>query len=342
MRTRIAIAILLASVILPALPLLLRQVRRAEELRPLPWSARRERMMGDFYRSAVRIDREMPRDEPLAIVLGSRKDPDYDAALFFDYYVYPRRTRIYENLGAYRASPGDPDRPRRIVHIDTARSTAARVMSYEEIREEEMAGAPIVRGATLSGGGNASFFVPIIVSLDGPPPDSYTTEGILEADRDATVTMTFLPSRERKEIALRAGERRAFHDVVHQCFGRMDAGWLEVQATAPVRAAFWFVNRGAGKASPLPLLGAPVKPPLSLRGSGKLWLLNPGDGDVEARVNGAPQHLGPRALVSLPAAPENAIEATGPLYAFLSERQPDGDTRFVWPLAPQRSKGHNP
>jgi hypothetical protein len=331
MRPRIAIAILFASVLVPALPRLVREVRMAEELRPLSWMARRERLNGDFYRSTIRLDRELPRDEPLAIVLGPETGPDFDSALFFDYYVYPRRTRIYKGLGDYRANILDPHRPRRIVHIDTARSAMARVMSYEEIREEEMIGAPVVREVSLTGDGHTSFFAPIAASLDGPPPDSYTTEGVIEAVRDTVVAITFYPSRERKEIALRAGQRRAFHDLVYECFRRMDSGWLGVEATTPVRAAFWFVNRGTKTASPLPLVGAPLVPPLTLRGSGKLWLLNASDADIEARVNGTPQHLGPRALLSLPSARENTIHAGAPLYAYLSERQADGDTRFIWP-----------
>lgn len=326
-----ALAVLLASLVIPTLPRLVRDVRQANELRPLAWRARRERLFGDFYRSGMRIDAEVPRDEPLGIVLGSDLGADRDAALFFDYYVYPRRTRIFDSLAVYRGRIGDPELPKRIVHIDTIRSPEARIMTYEAIRAEEMTGRPIVRGVALSGPGITSFFVPLAVSVDGPPPDSYTTEGVIEAERETTVVMTFNPSLQRKEIALKAGERRSFLDVVHQCFGRMDAGWLQVQATSPVRAAFWFVNRGIQSAEPLPLLGAPMNPPLVLKGKGKVWLLNVGGGDVEARVNGAPLRLGPRALISMPAAAENRIEASGPLYAFLSERQPNGETRFVWP-----------
>ena len=327
-----AIALLFASVLIPTLPRLARLVRQANELRPLSRTARRERLFGDFYRSAMRVDAAIPKSERLAIVLGADFGGDLDTALFFNYFVYPRRTRIFSSLADYRANIRDPQLPKRIVHIDTLRSPEARIMSYEAIRAEEMIGRPVVRDVALSGAGVGSFFVPIAVSLDGPPPDSYTTEAILEADRDTVVVLSFHPMQLRKEIPLKAGERRSFHDVVYECFGRMDAGWLEVESRgAPVRAAFWFVNRGANAAAPLPLLDAPMKPPLVLKGKGKVWLLNATAGDVEATVNGTPQHLGPRALISLPAAAENRIEASGPLYAFLSDYQPGGETRFVWP-----------
>ncbi|HKO54452.1 MAG TPA: hypothetical protein VJ276_01160 [Thermoanaerobaculia bacterium] len=318
MLRRIVLAILLASAVVPTLPRLLTEVRYAHELRALTPEQRRERMMGAFYVSTRRLDRDLPGEEPLALII--RQPSDLDSAIFFNYYVYPRRTRVYRTLGEY-AMDRSPSRPRTIIAI----GGDARRTSYEELRAERITDS--VALAALPAEARQSFLIPMAVSLDGPPPDTYTTEATLFADREARVTITFYPSRATSELTLRAGETRRIRDLVYEQFRRMDAGWAEVRATAPIRASFFFVNRGAGVFAPLP----PFTPArrFTLEGGGKLWLVNPSDRQVVARVNGEARPLAPRVLISMPAA--RSVEADAPIYAFLSERQPDGNTRFVWP-----------
>src|ERR1051325_7825152 len=131
MLRRIVLAVLLASAIVVTLPRLWREARYTHEMRGLTLEQRRERMMGSFYASIRRVDRELPREEPLALVL--RRPADLDLAIFFNYYTYPRRTHIYHSLGDY-AIDTSPKRPKTIIRI----ADEVRVASYEELRAERI------------------------------------------------------------------------------------------------------------------------------------------------------------------------------------------------------------
>ena len=124
----------------------------------------------------------------------------------------------------------------------------------------------------------------------------------------------------------------SWYDLVFQQFGVMETGWLEVQSSAPVRAAFAFVNRGRADVVSLPLDLHPGIFAGNLPGHDtKLWLLNPTDRPIAATVGSKPILLQPRQLVArVQQGPLPPIQAQG-VFAFLSTRDDAGRTRFLWP-----------
>src|SRR5258708_35647091 len=110
--SRLLLALVLLSAIAASMKPLIEIVRTVSVMRAVPRGARRERLMGPFYASMLRIAREIPPNERLA--LFPLRPEHYDAALFFDYYVYPHPTRIYRDVAAYRA---DRNAPATIIQI---------------------------------------------------------------------------------------------------------------------------------------------------------------------------------------------------------------------------------
>lgn len=309
-------------------PDLTRQTRRAVELRPLSADERRARVIGPLY-SSVRKIVDSTR-EPLAIVTTTRAD--LDAALFFAYYAFPRVVRIYGSIDTYRM---DPKKPGTTVHIDLARSPEARIVPYEQIRAAVIGSNHIVYAPSAADDTSTSFIVPIVSSGDGPAPDLYTTEAAIANDgaAPARLDVTIHPSGRRATIELGPRERRTWTDFVWQTFRSMEVGWLEVRSDHPVRARFWFVNRGRRDADVLRPATWFRSASLNVPVRGRLWVLNPHDRPLRVRLNEGEHTLPPRALIPLEWVGGADASADAEWYAFVTWRDAEGNTHFEWPEA---------
>ena len=300
MTRRLLLSLLLLTSIAATLPGLVARLREAAALRKLPMHARRERLMGELYRGVERVRAEVPAGERLAIaVIGTA---DNDESLFFNYYLYPHPTHTYPGLDLYR---GDPKRPKTLISL----RGAPHVATYAELRA--LGVTPVLRAVPLGAEARTRFVVPLVAAIDGIPPDAYSTEGGLEGR--GSVTLTLYPAGVSKTIVING--KQTFSDLVWQCFGRMDTGWLDVRSDVPLRAAFWFVNRGRGVVAELPLLDGPPSTPMRLAppNGAKVWLLN----------------FETKSLTSQPAS--GPFVAPPNVYPFASEKLADGNTRFTWP-----------
>jgi hypothetical protein len=317
---RLFLAALFLSVAAFTLPHLIEIGRRAASLAPLTREQRRDRILGDFYRAAVRLRSTVPANEPIAIV--ARDWVESSDAMFLIGELYPHAARIYPTRASYAVA--DPSRrPRVLVSV----RGAPHVTTYAAIRAEDLSGTPIVRDMRLPADARREFIIPIAISLDGVPPAAYVVEGLLESEGEAHVILTLQPAGVARTLTIRG--RHTFYDLVYQCFGRMDIGWIAVTSDAPIRAAFWFVNRGARSAEPIRLVAAPLAAPTrfpSLPRS-KLWLINFSETPALVRVDARQIVVGPRALLST----ESGSVVRGPVYAFLSFEDADRITRFKWP-----------
>jgi hypothetical protein len=280
--------------------------------------------MGAFYPSILSVLNATPPSEPLALI--TRRGESGDPALFFDYYAYPRHTRIYPDVALYGV---DAKRPATVVAIT---EEEAALSTYSTLRLEEMRrSGRIVRHPPLRPAGT-HFVVPMTISIDGVLPAVYTTEAVLAADRPAEVTLTFRPAGIVKRLTL---EREiAFVDLVYELFGRLDRGWLEVSSNEPLRASFWLVNRGTGTASELALVTTTPRNPLHVPSGKELWLVNLAPVAAGLRINGQVAFLlpyeSPSRNYTCPCEVLVVNEGAS-VYAFGAEKLPNGGTRFSWP-----------
>jgi hypothetical protein len=281
---RLLFFVVLACAAGSSLPRLVTLLREARELRPLRYKARRDHTLGAFYASV----KNLGGDEPLALISPNAND---DAAIFANYYLYPRRTMIFRGIDDYRANTGNPKRPASIVR---AGATLERT-TYAALRDEALRGQPRLTPNLQLSSPMQRFTLPVAVSTDGPPPDRYITEGAMaNGGAPARVTLTFEPFGLVKSIDLAPNERREFYDFVYQTFGVLEQGWVRVEATQPVSAAFAFVDRGRGDVSPIPLVTAPAQlAPERIPAGAKVWTA----GD----------------------------------FTFASTRDANGRTHFIWP-----------
>jgi hypothetical protein len=312
-------AVLLASVIVPALPRFAELLRLAWKLKPLSMHARREAFLGDFYRGVEQLQREVPPDERLALISAAPAD-----SLFVNYYLYPHPTRTYQNRWAY-AHTDPKKRPQRIVQIDGG---VPRIVTYAQMRDAELRHHRVVRIDQLPPRMLTSFAIPIVTSTDGPPADSYTIEGALSSDDDAHVVLTMQPAGIVHETTLRGTQ--TFYDLVYECFGRMEfAAWVHVSSDRPIRAAFWLVNRRAKTAAALRLVDGPIQRPAAfpVSSTSTLWLVNLSDDPALVHVGPGDALILPRTLAGVNA---NGT-VSGKVYAFLATKLPNGDTHFTWP-----------
>jgi hypothetical protein len=326
----VVLAALFATALWSSVPRVIHASREAIERWPLSYEQRREQALGAFYESVQRIRVELPPDETVGISLRDSR-LDAGAAVFANYYLYPHPTRFYESLDQYRARVlDDPTQPTTLVRIDTERTAEARLMTYLGVRQEEVAEAPVVRDPKPSAEAHRELIVPFAVAIDGQPGNTYLTEGVLVSDVDTVVTLTFFPGSVSKTFALRAHEPLILRDAVYTIVSRLDAGWLRVAAPVPIRAAFWFVNRGRRHAVPLPLFEKLPPSPQRVAGGEKLWILNPADRAIDVDVSGKPQHVEPHALATLGPTPQVSIASSQPFLAF-SARKENGREIFQWP-----------
>lgn len=321
-----ALAVVVLSLAWTTVPRLTELTRQAAGLAGLSAEERRERLFGPFHASAKRIDEVIPKDEPLALVLGQPSDSG--AALFFNYYVFPRLTRLYFGLEPYRL---DPKGPRRIVRIDGRRSAVGRLMPYDAVRAEEIGRDQVVREFVF-GEPARNFVVPIVSSGDGPAPDTYTTEGVLlnAGDANAHVTLRINPSGREARIELQPGERRVWNDVVYQLFGALDVGWMQIHSDQPVLASFYFVSRPSRDADRLQFARFFEQARIDVPAGGRLWVLNPHDRELPVRLNGGEHQLPPRSLIPLVWVGGAELVAQDQWYAFVSWRDRGGKTYFQW------------
>jgi len=324
---RVAGALLFLSLAATTLPRLVALVNNARILLPLRYDARREKQMGPWYASVQALRRALPANEPVALVTTPR---DVDAAVFANYYLYPIRSRLFRGRNDYRNSANDPALPKTIVAVSADR--VART-TYDDLRDRDLrAGHRVVTTPQLSEP-SMSFILPIAASLDGPAPETFVIEATIVNPNPAAaeVRATFWPKGLVKTVTIAPGATAVYYDFVHQLFEVTDRGWMRIESSQPLRAAFYFANRGHGDATLLPkvtgaatdIAAAPV-----YRDT-KLFVLNPNDTLVTAMVSGNPVPLAPHAFVSWPVT--NVPTVSGNVYAYVATRQLNGRTDFLWP-----------
>lgn len=330
MRTlrHVVCALLFLSLAATTLPRLVALAGNARALIHLPYEARRARQMGPWFVTIETLRRALPRGEPIALIAEPR---DVDAAIFANYYLYPIRTRLFVGRNNYRNTAPDPTRPTTIVAVTTERVERT---AYDVLRDRDLrAGRRVVATPQLSDP-LTDFILPIAASLDGPAPETFVIEATMtnQNPRPAEVRVTFWPKGTFRTLTIAPGATASYYDFVHQLFGIMDSGWMRVSSSAPLRAAFYFANRGRGDATLLPnaTRGATLIFPFQLHRDSKLFLLNPYDIPTVATVGSKAIPLMPHDLVVRPIASIPSI--SGDAYAFVTTRELNGKTDFFWPV----------
>ena len=336
---RVLCALLFLSLAATTLPRLAARTREALTLLPLPYESRRDRQMGAWYSSVQSLRKTLPTKEPVALVLGIR---DTEAAIFANYYLYPIRTRLFAGRNDYRDAAPDMTRPKTIVAVT---SEKVEKTSYEVLRDRDLrAGHRVVTAPELSEPAT-SFVLPIAASLDGAAPETFVIEATLadqngpafsnalmdRLPRTNEVRITFWPKGESRTLRLEAGDTVSFYDLVYQLLGVMESGWIQVESRLPLRAAFYFVNRGRADATRLPNVQrfATRVAPAPLHRDAKLFLLNPGDSIAMTTVGAETIPIMPHAIVTKPISTIPAV--SGNVYAFVTTRELNGKTDFYWP-----------
>jgi hypothetical protein len=113
----------------------------------------------------------------------------------------------------------------------------------------------------------------------------------------------------------------------------MEVGWLDVRSDQPVRARFWFVNRGRRDADLLRLATLFRSASLNVPVRGRLWVLNPHDRELRVQLNEGRHTLPARAVIPLEWVGGANASAADEWYAFVTWRDAEGNTRFEWPEA---------
>jgi len=324
---RVAGALLFLSLAATTLPRLVAIVDNARTLMPLPYEARRERQMGPWYASVEKLRRELPTNEPVALVASPQ---DIDAAVFANYYLHPIRTRLFPGRNSYRNATPDPTRPKTIVAVSGARAERT---TYDELRDRDLrAGHRVVASPKLSEPSN-TFIVPLAASLEGPSPETFLIEATFANPHPTPVEVrvTFWPNGIVRTAMIAPGATVTYYDFLYQLFGVRDRGWMRIVSSQPVRAAFYFANRGRGDATELPNA---IKPgtaivPAPLHRDTKLFIINPNDTPAPVVISGESIPLDPHAFISRPI---NALPTvSGNVYAFVTTRELNGRTDFLWP-----------
>jgi hypothetical protein len=324
--TRIAAALLFVSLAASTLTRLVAIVNNARTLLPLTYEARRERQMGSLYASIEKLRRELPKKEQVALIAPPR---DLDAAVFASYYLYPIRTRLFAGRNAYRNAAPDPTRPNVIVAVNAPHAERT---EYDILRDRDLrAGHRVVTMPQLSEP-MSTFVLPLAASVDGPSPDTFLIEATLANPNaaPAEVRVTFWPKGVVRTVTIPAHSTAAYYDFVYQLFAIMSSGWMRVESSQPLRGAFYFVNRGRGDATLLPNVNeATAIAPGALYRDTKLFLINPKDTRATAILNGESIPLDPHAFISRPI--ESLPVVSGDVYAFVTTRELNGRTNFLWP-----------
>jgi hypothetical protein len=323
----IACGLLFLSLAATTLPRLIAMVNTARTLLPLTYSARRERLMGPWYSSVKAFRGQLPASESVALITGPH---DRDAAVFASYYLYPIRTRIFVGRNEYRNATPDPTRPKTIATVTWQRVERT---SYDALRDRDLRAGPRVVSEPSLSQPASTFVLPIAASLEGPAPETFVIEATLAnpSQTAATVRMTFWPKGIGRTMAVPARATLSYYDFVHQLFGMTDRGWMRIDSSQPLRAAFYFANRGRHDATLLPNVtgSATAIAAAPLRRDTKLFIVNPSDGRASVVVAGETIPLDPHAFIvkSITALPP----VSGDVYAFVTTRELNGRTDFLWP-----------
>lgn len=325
--TRLACALLFLSLATPTIPRLAALVSTARTFLPLSWDERRERQMGPWYTSIEALRRQLPPSEPVALIA---RHHDTDSAVFANYYLFPIRTRLFSGRNDYRNAAPDPTRPKTIVVVTSDRVERA---AYDAVRDSDLrAGHRVVSMPQLSEP-ETTFVLPIAASLDGPAPETFVIEATLanSGSAPAEVRATFWPAGEIRTITVAPGAIVNYYDLVHQLFGVLARGWMRIDSSQPLRAAFYFANRGHGDATLLPNVTGPATsvPEAPLYRDSKLFVLNPTDAPATAMLDGESIPITPHAFVERPIA--RVPRVSGNVYLFLTTRELNGRTDFLWP-----------
>ena len=271
------------------------------------------------------LEKVVPPGVPLALV--ARSQTDIEAAVLLNYYLYPRRTKLYTDPAQYHA---DANAPKTIARVDTVRGI--RLLTYPELRNDWIGSEYVTAKLEPSPEPAGEFLVPLVASIDGAGPDSFTTEAVIEnpSDQPVTVRLQFFPTRTTETVQLGPRERRTWNDLLYQLFDLSDRGWLRLQSDAPVHAGFWFVNRGRKQsvalAFPAPVAEATFDAPSDSR----LWFVNPHDRKLTVTVNGQSTTVDPLAWGSVTAAGATVVVPERPIVIFLSSPDAEGKTAFRW------------
>jgi hypothetical protein len=324
--TRIAAALLFLSLLAPTLPRLIAIVNNALTLLPLSYEARRERQMGPWFASIEKLRRELPKNEKVALIAPPR---DLDSAVFASYYLYPIRTQLFAGRNAYRNATPDPARPKLIVAVNGAHAERT---EYDVLRDRDLRGGHRVVTTPQLSDPMTSFTLPLASSVDGPSPDTFLIEGTLANPNaaPAAIRATFWPKGLVRTITIPAHGTTAYYDVVYQLFGTMSIGWMRIESSLPLRGAFYFANRGRGDATLLPnATEATAIAPGPLYRDTKLFIINPKETRATAILNGESISFDPHAFMSKPI--ESLPVVSGDVYAFVTTRELNGRTDFLWP-----------
>jgi hypothetical protein len=336
---RVVCALLLLSLAATTLPRLLMLAHDAWTLLPLSYEARRERQMGPWYSSIQSLRRTLPKKEPVALIAARRES---DAGIFANYYFYPIRTRPFASRDDFRNAANETTRPKTIVVVTAERAERD---TYDVLRDHELrAGRRVVTTPGLSEPAT-SFVLPIAASLDGAAPETYVIEATLVDQNGSTahnpllerlplsnvIRVTFWPKGETRTIQIGPGDTVSYYDLVYQLFGVMESGWIRIESRLPLRAAFYFVNRGHADATLLPNVQRPATRITSspLHRDSKLYLLNFSDSIAPTTVGAESIPIMPHAIVSKPITSIPAV--SGNVFAFVTTRELNGKTDFLWP-----------
>jgi hypothetical protein len=323
---RVAGALLLLSLAATTLPRLVLLVENARTLMPLSYEGRRERQMGAWYASVETLRRELPANQPVALITTPH---DIDSAVFANYYLFPIHTKLFIGRNNYRNAAG-PTLPKTIVY-----ATADHVerTTYDVLRDRDLrAGKRVVSAPELSEAAT-TFVLPIAASLDGPAPETFVIEATIVNPNPAPaeVRATFWPKGMVRTITIAPGTITSYYDFVYQLFGVLDRGWMRIDSSQPLRAAFYFANRGRGDATLLPnAAGASTNITAApLHRDTKLIVINPSEKPATAVIADQSILIGAHAFVSWPVTTLPRI--SGNVYAYVTTRELNGRTDFLWP-----------
>jgi hypothetical protein len=273
-----------------------------------------------------RLARSIRPGETVALL--PRQAVDAPAVAFFNYYAYPQHTRLFYDLRSYRETSG---RPRRIIRFDLERSPHPRELTYEEVRAEVIGDDRVSSlqppALTVTGG-----IVPTVASVGGPWPDDFRTEAVVVNASPSPVRVTFelLPRRQKVDVLLRPHQEMKWNDFVYEVFDRRDQGWMRFNCDGPVRARFWFVDRGRRQALEVPLSAPATRVHFNAPPEAKLWFLNPNERPIAIMVNDARHQVPALSWGTIRVTGSHLLTSEDPFVAYISWRDGEGKTRVVW------------
>ncbi|HKO01580.1 MAG TPA: hypothetical protein VJ032_07805 [Thermoanaerobaculia bacterium] len=321
-RRNLALAAIVVSLIASTAAPLARLVRQAFSLRKLSLYERRVRLLGNSYAGVVDVLRHVAPNEPLALVARVNAEGEDAVAVFFNYYAYPHITWTYLGLPLY-ALDRNPHRPKTLVGF----RGGPHLTTYAALRAESMTGAFI--DVVPPKEARREMLVPFVASVDGPPPDMYTVEALLETDRVANVDVILYPSGAARRFVVH--RRVVIRDLHYEVTRDLGVGWARIRSDAPLHVAFALVNRGTGAVTPIRIVDSLPSLPIRFppRPNAFLWLLNVDDQPLVVTAGGTNARIPPHGIIRV--GNDVEVRSPRPLFAFLAEKKERGGTAFTWP-----------